>query len=461
MIANNIVRMTDSYKVSHWKQYPPKTTGVFSYLEARRGGEFDEVTFFGLQYILLQYLAGAVVTREKIDEAEQFFLAHFGDASLFNRAGWEHILLAHDGHLPVIIRAVPEGTTVPTGNVLMTIENTDPECFWLVNYLETLLMQVWYPSTVCTQSRFMKKTIGHALQATGCSLDGLPFKLHDFGYRGSTSNESAGIGGCAHLVNFMGTDTLAALDVAVEHYMEPMAGFSIPAAEHSTITTWGDERAAYENMLDQYPTGLVAVVSDSYDIFNAAEHIWGEQLRDKVLFRDGTLVIRPDSGDPSRVVRKLLTILQRKFGSSMTPTGHITLNPKVRLIQGDGIDRHTLSEILRDMMNEGWSADNIAFGSGGGLLQKVNRDTLRFAMKCSAVEVKGAWHDVRKHPATDPSKDSKAGRLILANDGTEEFITAREGQGANLLNVVFKNGFMPRVQTLADVRMRARENLLA
>jgi nicotinamide phosphoribosyltransferase len=451
--------MTDSYKVSHWKQYPPKTTGVFSYLEARRGGEFDEVTFFGLQYILRKYLEDAVVTGEAIEEAAAFFKNHFGSEALFNRQGWEYIARVHEGRLPVVIRAVPEGTTVPTGNVLMTIENTDPEVPWLVNYLETILMQVWYPSTVCTQSRAMKKAIANAMLASGCDLAGLPFKLHDFGYRGSTSHESAGIGGCAHLVNFMGTDTMAALVTAHEHYAEPMAGFSIPAAEHSTITTWGDERAAYENMLDQYPTGLVAVVSDSYDIFNAAEHIWGEQLRDKVLFRDGVLVIRPDSGDPSTVVRKLLTILQRKFGSVMTPTGHITLNPKVRIIQGDGIDRHTLDEILRDMLRDGWSADNIAFGSGGGLLQKVNRDTIRFAMKCSAVEI-GKWQDVQKHPSTDPSKNSKAGRLILANNGEEEYVTAREGTGNNLLQVVFKNGFMPRMQTLADVRARAAENLL-
>jgi nicotinamide phosphoribosyltransferase len=461
MLSNNILLLTDSYKVSHWKQYPQGTTNVFSFLEARIGSEFDEVTFFGLQYILNTYLAGKVVTAEKIEEAARFFKAHFGNEDLFNRAGWEYILRRHDGVLPIIIKAVPEGTTIPVGNALLTIENTDPNVPWLVNYLETLLVQVWYPTTVATQSRYMKKIIRDAIVATGADMGGLPFKLHDFGYRGSTSVESAGIGGAAHLVNFMGTDTMAALQVVAEHYHDSMAGFSIPAAEHSTITSWGEEneRAAYENMLDQYPTGLVAVVSDSYNIFDAARHIWGEQLRDKVLFRDGVVVIRPDSGDPSQVLCRLMHILGTKFGVSETAQGFKTLNPKVRLIQGDGIDRASLRKILRDVMADGWSIDNLAFGSGGGLLQKVNRDTCRFAMKCSAVMVNDAWRGVMKHPATDPTKNSKAGRLILCDDGTGAYTTSVEGAGRNILSTVFLNGEMRTQQTFADIRRRAAEGL--
>jgi nicotinamide phosphoribosyltransferase len=461
MIANNILLLTDSYKVSHWKQYPKGTSRVFSFLEARTGGEFDETTFFGLQYILRTYLEGVVVTQEKIEEAARFFTMHFGSEDLFNRAGWEYIARWHQGKLPVIIKAVPEGTTVPTGNVLLTIENTDPDLPWLVNYLETLLVQVWYPTTVATQSRYMKRLLRDGLLTTGGDLAGLNFKLHDFGYRGSTSVESAGIGGCAHLVNFMGTDTMAALQVAAEHYHESMAGYSIPAAEHSTITSWGraHEREAYENMLDQYPKGLVAVVSDSYDVFNAAEHIWGEQLRDKVLFRNGVLVIRPDSGEPSAVLVKLLDILSRKFGTSTTETGHLLLNPKVRLIQGDGIDRDSLRKILRAVTAAGYSTDNLAFGSGGGLLQKVNRDTIRFAMKCSAVEIKGEWIPVMKNPVTAPNKVSKPGRLILCDDGTGEFTTAVEGAGKNFLQTVFENGNVKVNQTLADIRRRAAEGL--
>lgn len=457
MTSNNILLLTDSYKVSHWKQYPKGTTRVFSFLEAREGAKWPEVTFFGLQYILNTYLAGQVVTHAKIEEAAAFFTAHFGNADLFNRAGWEYILRVHDGRLPVVIKAIPEGTTVGVGNVLMTIENTDPEVPWLVNYLETLLVQVWYPTTVATQSRVMKRMLRNALVATGCDPAGVAFKLHDFGYRGVSSVESAGIGGAAHLVNFMGTDTMAALQVAHEHYHEPMAGFSIPAAEHSTITSWGrdNERDAYANMLDSYPTGLVAVVSDSYNIYRAVDTIWGVELRDKVMFRDGTVVIRPDSGDPKRVVPDILDILAKRFGTSMTATGHLTLNPKVRVIQGDGIDIDSLQDILGAIMRRGYSIDNVAFGSGGGLLQKLNRDTMRFAMKCSAVEVNGEWRGVMKNPITDPTKNSKAGRLILTPSHDGFVTTAVEGDGPNLLKPVFQNGQVARQQTLADIRTRA------
>ncbi len=437
---DNILLMTDSYKVSHWKQYPAGTTSIQSFLEARVGGEFPTVTFFGLSYIIQRYLAGAVVTREKIEEAAGFFKAHFGSEELFNRAGWEIILDEYGGRLPLQINAVPEGTTWPEGTVLMTIRNTDYRFPWLVNYVETLLMQVWYPTTVATQSRAMKQDILASLEATGDPA-GIMFKLHDFGYRGSTSVESAGIGGCAHLVNFLGTDTMAALTVARDFYDEPMAGYSIPASEHSTITAWGqaNEVAAFENMLDKYPTGLVACVSDSYDIFHAASVLWGDTLRDKILKRDGTLVIRPDSGDPTLVLPQLLNILGGRFGFTMNEKGYKVLPPQVRVIQGDGIDRSMLNRILDTLRIYGWSTDNIAFGSGGGLLQKLNRDTCRFAIKACAMRIGiDDWIPVSKNPVTDTTKKSKAG-----------------WQSPPFSEMVFRDGAQFNKPTLPQVRERA------
>jgi nicotinamide phosphoribosyltransferase len=301
---DNICCLTDSYKISHYKQYPPRSQHVYSYFESRSGSTYPETVFFGLQYFLRRYLAGSVVTQEKIDAADRLFAQHFG-APVFNRTGWEHILHRHGGRLPVEIKAVPEGTVVPESNVLMTIENTDPAVYWLTNWLETLLVQVWYPSTVATQSRAMKRVILDALKRTGDpSL--IPFKLHDFGFRGVTCPEQAALGGAAHLVNFQGTDTVAGLLLAREIYDCEMAGFSIPAAEHSTITSWGEQHEvdAMRNMLVQYPTGLVACVSDSFDIFRACSEYWGKLLKTEVLARDGTLVVRPDSGDPPPVVVK-------------------------------------------------------------------------------------------------------------------------------------------------------------
>jgi nicotinamide phosphoribosyltransferase len=437
----NIILLTDSYKLSHYKQYPAGTSQIYSYFESR-GGEFEGVTFFGLQYLLKEYLEGQVVTQEKIDRADKIYAAHFGTEKLFNKAGWEYILHAHNGYLPIRIKAVAEGTVIPTHNVMLTIENTDPNCFWLTNFLETLLLQLWYPCTVATISREVKTLITKYLNETG-DPSTIDFKLHDFGFRGVSSVQSAGIGGAAHLINFMGTDTVAAITFIQEYYTpDGMFGFSIPAAEHSTITSWGrdNETDAYRNMLQQYPEGLVAVVSDSYDIYNACEHIWGEVLKDEILQRNGTLVVRPDSGEPKDVVLKCTQILGEKIGFTVNEKGYKVLNPKIRIIQGDGVNYESIGEILEHLKNHGWSADNVAFGMGGALLQKVHRDTQKFAFKCSCATVNGEDRDVYKDPATDHGKKSKRGRLKLVKENETYITKALDEDGEDILQTVFENG---------------------
>lgn len=437
----NIILLTDSYKLSHYRQYPAGTSQIYSYFESR-GGEFEGVTFFGLQYLLKEYLEGQVVTQEKIDRADKIYAAHFGNPTLFNKAGWEYILHAHNGYLPIRIKAVAEGTVIPTHNVMLTIENTDPNCFWLTNFLETLLLQLWYPCTVATISREVKTLITKYLNETG-DPSTIDFKLHDFGFRGVSSVQSAGIGGAAHLINFMGTDTVAALTFIQEYYTpDGMFGFSIPAAEHSTITSWGrdNETDAYRNMLQQYPEGLVAVVSDSYDIYNACEKIWGEVLKDEILQRNGTLVVRPDSGEPKDVVLKCTQILGEKIGFTINEKGYKVLNPKIRIIQGDGVNYESIGEILEHLKNHGWSADNVAFGMGGALLQKVHRDTQKFAFKCSCATVNGEDRDVYKDPATDHGKKSKRGRLKLVKENETYITKALNEDGEDILQTVFENG---------------------
>jgi nicotinamide phosphoribosyltransferase len=461
-ISRLLVLNTDSYKASHWLQYPPGTSHVFSYIESR-GGTHERTLFFGLQYILKEYFTN-VVTADDVALAEEVCKAH---GVPFNRDGWMHIVNVHAGRLPVRIRAVPEGMRVPVHNVLLTIENTDPACAWLTSFLETALLRVWYPTTVATNSWATKQIIARYLDKTG-EPAGLPFKLHDFGARGVSSLESALIGGLSHLVNFVGTDTMSALLGARVYYGEPMAGFSIPAAEHSTITAWGrdGEAHAYRNMLRQFakPGSLVAVVSDSYDLDHAVNALWGGELRQAVIDSGATVIIRPDSGDPTTVVLNTVQSLDTSYGADVNAKGFRVLR-HVRVIQGDGITRESIDGILAALEAHGYSADNIAFGQGGALLQQVNRDTQRFAMKCSAVQVAGQWRDVFKDPATDPEKRSKAGRLTLLQKG-DSFATVRlespahaahlESAWTEALRTVFEDGRLLVDDTFAQIRQRAQ-----
>lgn len=460
--SENFILKTDSYKVSHHRQYPAGTTKIYSYLESR-GGRFPATVFFGLQYILKKHFEGVRITKEAIDQAEAFWKEHFFGADLFNRAGWEYIVKEHSGKLPLRICAVPEGTVVGTHNVLMTSENTDPKLFWLTNYAETLLMQIWYPISVTTNSFECKKIIKKYLQETQDDISSLPFKLHDFGFRGVSSYEQSAIGGASHLVNFMGTDTVSGIILAMENYKSKVCGHSIPASEHSTITSWGKEKEvdAFRNMLTQYKTGFVACVSDSFDIYNACDKLWGDVLREDILSRDGTLVVRPDSGDPVEVNSRIIDILWNKFGGDYSRKHFRVLNSHIRIIQGDGIELSTIEAILQMYKTKGFSSENIAFGSGGGLLQKFDRDTNQFAIKCSMAEIDDKEVNVFKDPITSKGKASKKGRLKLhSHPNTGGFSTfssadmpsAQFNSYLDSLQVVFENGELKNTQTFDEIR---------
>ncbi len=452
----SIVKDTDSYKVSHNRQYPPGTTRMFSYIESR-GGEYDKTVFFGLQYYLKEYLSQPV-TVEEVEKAKIFYAKH---GVPFNYDGWMYIAKDLKGKLPVIIRAVPEGSVVPTHNILVSIESTDPKVFWIVSWLETMILRVWYPINVATRSYTIKKMIKASLDKSSDDPDAeLPFKLHDFGSRGVSSQESAQIGGAAHLVNFMGSDTVVGVDMANEYYDCDMAGFSISAAEHSSITSWGQENEvdAYRNMLTQFakPGSILAVVSDSYDIYNAITNLWGGKLKDEVIASGATVVIRPDSGNPPDVVLKCLELLDEKFGHVVNSKGFKVLN-NVRVIQGDGINEHSIKEIIEKFLAAGYSQTNVAFGMGGALLQQHNRDTLKFAMKCSHIMVGDKSVDVFKNPVTDPGKVSKSGRLdLVAGNKTVKLDAFSSCSNMTLMQDVYKNGELLIDQKFADIRARAK-----
>jgi nicotinamide phosphoribosyltransferase len=453
--TNNLILNTDAYKASMYRQYPKGTTNIYSYIESR-GGEFDYTLFFGLQMFIKQYLLNPI-TEYDVEHAANYFKAM---NMPFNYTGWHSLVKKHKGKLPVSISAVPEGSIIPTKNVLLTIENTDEEFFWLTTWLETMLLRaIWYPTTVATLSHSIKQNIYNYLKLSG-TPEFIYYKLHDFGARGVSSLESANIGGVAHLVNFNGTDTASCLPYANASYGHTQA-FSCPASEHSTITSWGreGELAAYDNMINEFAgNGIFACVSDSYDIYHACSQLWGTVLKDKIIKSGAMAVIRPDSGEPVATVRQVIRRLSDKFGYTVNEKGYKVLN-NVRVLQGDGVNAQAIHDILENTLWEGYSADNIAFGMGGALLQIVNRDTLKFAMKCSAAKINGKWAEVYKDPITDSGKTSKRGRLALTYSDEFGYKTCQEREGSSILKEVYRDGRLLVETTMADIRVLSEKSL--
>jgi nicotinamide phosphoribosyltransferase len=495
----------DSYKVSHWSQYPEGTEYVSSYIEPRSskyakdfGEEYNYAVFFGLQAFIKEYLIKPV-TQDDIDLGEILFEMH---GEPFNKEGWQYIVDYHGGKLPLEIRALPEGTVLPTSNALVEIVNTDPKCFWLTSYVETALLRaVWYPTTVATKSRIIKEMCREFLDETAETTDGvIDFMLHDFGARGNSSAESSTLAGMAHLLNFKGTDTVMGIVGALGYYDpefeeilaqtpdnpkraminllqkmkaegRPLPAFSVEASEHSTMTINGrdGEKAQIKMLIDKAKQGrTVSIVSDSYDYFNNIMNVYGDAFKEDILEagrNGGRVVIRPDSGDPVEVILKTLEILEEKFGCTVNKKNFKVLPSCIRILQGDGIDLDSLKNILSAVKEKGYSVENIVFGMGGGLEQKVNRDDLNFAQKASAARIKGIWHDVYKDPITSDLqfvKKSKKGRLSTVFNGVT-FLTKRTAEllsgEKDAMIAVFRDGELKMTQSFSVIRDTAERSV--
>lgn len=455
--TNNLILNTDTYKQAHYGFMEPNTTKIFSYVEARKGGEYDVAQFFGLQYFIKKYLL-TPITQEMIDEADAFITNNHVPFA-FNKDGWQYILDNHAGHLPVRIKAVREGAIIPEGNVLVTIENTDPNCAWLTSFLETILLRaVWYGTTVATRGYTLRNVIREFITKSGTEETDM-WKLWDFGQRGVSSHESGVIGGMAHIINSMGTDSIMGILGAQEFYnSNNMLAYSVAASEHSVTVAYGEdgEKQFISNAIDKFggKGNMISLVSDSYDMYRFVNYV-GE-LKDKIIENGCTVVVRPDSGIPEEVDLEVVERLGKLFGYTVNEKGYKVLHPSVRVIQGDGITETSIKRILHDLTINGWSADNIVFGSGGYLLQSVNRDTLRFAMKASYVEVDGVGKDIFKNPKTDPTKASKKGRITLVQTATGEIQTVKEDEitadMTELLTPVYENGKLLKEWTFEEVR---------
>jgi nicotinamide phosphoribosyltransferase len=352
---------------------------------------------------------------------------------------------------------------------MVTVEATDPDCGPLTNVIETLLTHLWHSSNVATISRDLRVYLQKEFERSADTNTLLPFMLHDFGFRGVSSVESAGMGGAGHLINFMGTDTLIAITYAQRYYGAGMAGFSVPASEHSVMTSFGEdgEIKMFERLINEYPNGILSVVSDSYNIETVLTS-YLPKLKDKILARNGKFVVRPDSprweGDTAaNQIIWIATVLEAHFGSTVNSKGYKVLNPKIGIIYGDGLSVAEIKECVAVLIDNGWSAETCVYGMGGGLLQKHNRDTQRNAFKCSAQFRDGVWHDIQKKPL-DITKASKTGRMKLVwNEGAHGKVLTTvpiTDERPDVMETVFENGVITKSWTWEEIILNATTRLL-
>lgn len=458
-MTRNILLNTDSYKLGVFLQYPKDTRAVSAFVTTRGHSFRPEVMFFGLQMFLKDHLS-APISREDIDEAQDIAMAH---GQPFDREGWNHILNRHGGLLPLRIEALPEGAAIRRGVPVMQVVNTDPQVPWLTSYMETsLLRATWYPSTVATTAWRLRMAIQPFLDRTTDDPMGLqPSRISDYGCRSTSSVEQAAIGGAAHLVHFNSSDSLPAILQARRFYKTSMPARSIPAAEHGTIIAWGQqhEAEAYANMIDNFASfGAYSVVSDSFDLHNAVSEIWGKKLQTKVRAAGGILVVRPDSGDPIDTPVQVVAQLAYAYGTRLNGKGFKVLDANVRVLQADGVSIQDIQMILGRLEGMGFSAENISFGMGSGLLHKINRDTMSFTMRTSAVQdADGQWRAVVRRPANPQEKIPMAGRMAAIADGYDIATVPLDDLGPrqNLLQPVWQDGQLLVDWSLDEIRARA------
>lgn len=462
----SLICRIDSYKFSHPFAYPDGIKGMSSYGEARVKGS-EVIVPFGMQMLVKRYLSQSI-TMADIDAAEAFSEAHFG-RKLFARAAWEKVVNVYAGKLPLIIRAVPEGTVMRGGQPIYNVTVLDEDLFWMSAGFETMIQRgIWYPTTIATMDRSIKQEIARFYRQTGADMGMLPFALHDFGGRGVTSGETAEIGGAAHLVSFMGSDTVEGILAANFYYNEPMAAFSVFATEHSIECSFGggteDAKAYLRHQLrvaKELGVAIISIVLDGYDVFREAELLCTE-FKDDIVASGVKVVFRPDSGDMMDVVPRILKLQEAAFGTTLTEQGYKKIN-NVGIIQGDGVDHLAIKQLLSKVTNVyRYSADVVIFGSGGALLQKVNRDTFKFAQKASAILTDAGWKGIAKNPVTDSGKKSKEGVLTLVRSKiTSELMPARldtgplDSEWEDVMQLVYYKGQLFNETTLAEVRARA------
>lgn len=470
----NPLLATDVYKLGHMEQYKPGCNRVYSYLTTRSDRIFNKAIFFGLQYYLKQYLC-TPLTRDMGEELLKYRekILGYNSPEVISKV----MSLCDLGYFPLSIKSLPEGTKTRPYIPQFTITNTHDDFYWVVGFVESLLLKVWYSSTVATCSNKYRELIEQHWNE--CVNESNYFfkqlSVHDFGYRGDASEEGAAISGAAHLLSFIGSDTVPSLPFLEEWYNADMSQsimLSVPASEHSCMESFGkdNELDAFNHMLDTYPTGVVSIVSDTYDVFKVLTE-FAEELKPKILARDGVCVFRPDSGLPENIIcgepcegrpttpqqKGAIQLLFDTFGGELNSKGYIVLNPKVRLLYGDGMYYERFEKTLIRMEEMGFSPENLVIGVGG-ILRNWSRDTLGFSTKAVYVEMNHEGEAIFKDPVTDHKKKSAKGLLCVLEDCDGE-IWAKdectwEEENTGLLREVFRDGVLLIDDSLANIRQR-------
>lgn len=478
--------LCDFYKISHREQYPTGIEKVYSTWTPRtsRLSGVNKVVAFGFQGFVKNYLIDFFernfFSRDK-DEVVEEYSRIIRSTLGVQDPETHHIEYLHGlGYLPLRIKSLPEGTLTPVRVPMLTIENTDPRCYWLTNYIETLAScELWQASTSATIAREYYKILEqYSLHTTG-TADFVPFQGHDFSMRGMSSLQSAMISGAGHLLSFVGTDTIPAISYLEKVYgadvEKELVGTSIPATEHSVQCAYGDDVAYFRRMIKEvYPSGLFSIVSDGYDFWDVLGRVV-PLLKKDIMARNGgplgdKVVIRPDSGDPVKIIcgdpdgetelerKGAVEVLWDIFGGVVSDQGYKILDPHIGLIYGDAITISRCKEICSRLEKKGFASINVVYGIGSFTYQYNTRDTFGFALKSTLCKINGKEKVIFKDPKTDDGiKKSLKGRVCVKNvDGDLVAVDQQLSDDSSLMETIFEDGKLIKETTLQEIRERLK-----
>lgn len=478
------VLLKDFYKVGHPFQYPRKTEVVYSNLTPRssRVPGVNFVITFGAQYFAEEYLIRQFnegFFDQPLDVVMKAYKRRITNALGPDAITFDHIeSLWRLGYLPLLVKALPEGLKVPLRVPILTIRNTHRDFGWLTNMVETVMSNVlWMPSTSATTAYLYRRKFEQYAKQTGAPRDFVKWQGHDFSMRGMAGMEAACMSGAAHLLSFTGTDTIPAIDFLEEYYYansdEESVGGSVAATEHSVMSVAGaqNEYDTYRRLITEvYPKDILSIVSDTWNFWNVITEIL-PALKGVILKREGKVVIRPDSGDPVKIIcgdpeatvnsvqyKGAIQLLWEIFGGTINAQGYKELDPHIGLIYGDSITPERQQAILEGLKAKGFASSNVVLGIGSYTYQHVTRDTFGFAIKATYAEVNGEAFNIFKKPATDDGVKNSAKGLLAVLGGTEgRLLDLKEecdwvAEGCGLLKPIFEDSERRGRETLAGMR---------